>query len=332
MSQLEAEIRKTKRYFSSARFKGITRLYSPRQVVEQRGTIRRDYSIAKNAAGAFYKRLRELFAERKQITSFGPYSPGQAVMMKRKGIEGIYLGGWATSAKGSIGEDQGADLASYPLSQVPDEAAPIVRALLAADKNQRYNRARMTEKEREQTPEIDYSPFIIADADTGHGGDAHVRNLIRRFVEAGVTGYHIEDQKPGTKKCGHQGGKVLVPSDEQIKRLNAARFQLDIMEVPGIIVSRTDAEAATLLDGNGDERDQPFVLGATKLNIPSYKNAYLTILKRIHEKGVKEINGHKLYKISKEVYAETNKWLEETGIASFIDENIEAMKGDTQEL
>lgn len=332
MSQLEAEIRKTKRYFSSARFREITRLYSPRQVVEQRGTIRRDYSIAKNAADAFYKRLRELFAERKQITSFGPYSPGQAVMMKRKGIEGIYLGGWATSAKGSIGEDQGADLASYPLSQVPDEAAPIVRALLAADKNQRYNRARMTEEEREQTPEIDYSPFIIADADTGHGGDAHVRNLIRRFVEAGVTGYHIEDQKPGTKKCGHQGGKVLVPSDEQIKRLNTARFQLDIMEVPGIIVSRTDAEAATLLDGNGDERDQPFVLGATKLNIPSYKNAYLTILKRIHEKGVKEINGHKLYKISKEIYAETDRWLDETGIASFIDENIEAMKGDTQEL
>jgi isocitrate lyase len=207
-----------------------------------------------------------------------------------------------------------------------------VRALLAADKNQRYNRARMTEKERKQTPEIDYSPFIIADADTGHGGDAHVRNLIRRFVEAGVTGYHIEDQKPGTKKCGHQGGKVLVPSDEQIKRLNAARFQLDIMEVPGIIVSRTDAEAATLLDGNGDERDQPFVLGATKLNIPSYKNAYLTILKRIHEKGVKEINGHKLYKISEETYAETDKWLKETGIASFIDENIEAMKGDTQDL
>ncbi len=332
MSQLEAEIRKTKRYFSSARFRGITRLYSPRQVVEQRGTIRRDYSIAKNAAEAFYKRLRELFAEKKQITSFGPYSPGQAVMMKRKGIEGIYLGGWATSAKGSIGEDQGADLASYPLSQVPDEAAPIVRALLAADKNQRYNRARMTEKEREQTPEIDYSPFIIADADTGHGGDAHVRNLMRRFVEAGVTGCHIEDQKPGTKKCGHQGGKVLVPSDEQIKRLNAARFQLDIMEVPGIIVSRTDAEAATLLDGNGDERDQPFVLGATKLNIPSYKNAYLTILKRIHEKGVKEINGHKLYKVSKETYAETDKWLEEAGIASVIDENIEAMKGDTQEL
>ena len=97
---------------------------------------------------------------------------------------------------------------------------------------------------------IDYRPFIIADADTGHGGDAQVRNLIRRFVEVGVTGYHIEDQRPGTKKCGHQGGKVLVGVDEQIKRLNAARFQLDTMGVPGIIVARTDAEAANLLDNS----------------------------------------------------------------------------------
>ena len=333
MSQFEAEIRKTKRYFSSARFKEITRLYSARQVVEQRGTIKNDYSVAKNAAQAFYKRLRELFEQKKQITSFGPYSPSQAVMMKRKGIEGIYLGGWATSAKGSITEDQGADLASYPLSQVPDEAAPIVRALLAADKNQKYNRSRMTEKERVRTPEIDYSPFIIADADTGHGGDAHVRNLIRRFVEVGVTGYHIEDQKPGTKKCGHQGGKVLVPSDEQIKRLNTARFQLDIMEVPGIIVSRTDAEAATLLDGNGDERDQPFVLGATKPGIPTYKNCYLTILKKIHEIGVKDINGHKLYKISKNTYKKTDQWLDQAGITALIENNATKMKSaDTHEF
>ena len=81
----------------------------------------------------------------------------------------------------------------------------------------------MTPKERASTPEIDYRPFIVADADTGHGGDAHVRNLIRRFVEVGVTGYHIEDQRPGTKKCGHQGGKVLVSVDEQIKRLNAGK-------------------------------------------------------------------------------------------------------------
>src|SRR6185369_9785978 len=113
-------------------------------VVEQRGTIRADYAIARDAAVAFYARLRELFAQKKSITTFGPYSPGQAVAMKRMGIEGIYLGGWATSAKGSVTEDPGPDLASYPLSQVPDEAAPIVRALLMADRNQRFARSRLS--------------------------------------------------------------------------------------------------------------------------------------------------------------------------------------------
>ena len=233
--------------------------------------------------------------------------------MKRVGIEGIYLGGWATSAKGSVNEDPGADLASYPLSQVPDEAAPIVRALLTADKNQQYARSRMTDAERAATPKADYRPFIIADADTGHGGDAHVRNLVRRFVEVGVPGYHIEDQKPGCKKCGHQGGKVLVPIDEQIRRLNAARFQLDIMRVPGIIVARTDAEAATLLDGNSDERDQPFILGVTKLEVPSWRVAYLAILKRFHELGISELNGHLLYSIPDAAYGSAATWLQRKG-------------------
>jgi len=148
------------------------------------------------------------------------------------------------------------------LSQVPEEAAGLVRALLTADRNQQYLRLQMTSEQLAAAPPpIDYRPFIIADADTGHGGDPHVRNLIRRFVEAGVPGYHIEDQRPGTKKCGHQGGKVLVPSDEQLKRLNTARFQLDIMGVPGIIVARTDAEAANLLTSDYDANDKPFLTG-----------------------------------------------------------------------
>ena len=132
----EQDVAATQRYFDSPRFDGIIRLYTARQVVEQRGTIPADYTVAREAAAAFYDRLRELFAERKSITTFGPYSPGQAVTIKRMGIEGIYLGGWATSAKGSISEDPGPDLASYPLSQVPDEAAGLVRALLTADRNQ----------------------------------------------------------------------------------------------------------------------------------------------------------------------------------------------------
>ncbi len=325
MSTFNEEVKITRDWFASPRFSDILRLYTADQVVEQRGTIPVDYTIARDAAVAFYDRLQELFSAGKSITTFGPYSPSQAVAIKRVGIEGIYLGGWATSSKGSINEDPGPDLASYPLSQVPDEAAPLVRALLAADRNQYFLRLRMSEEERSQIPEIDYRPFIIADADTGHGGDAHVRNLIRRFVEVGVAGYHIEDQKPGVKKCGHQAGKVLVQVDEQVKRLNAARLQLDIMKVPGIIVARTDAEAATFLDGRGDERDHHFILGATNTNIPNYKTSFLAIMRQFNSKGVAEINGHLMYRISENLYAEADKWLDKTGLSAEIDATIKTM-------
>ena len=309
-------------YFESPRFTNIKRLYGAREVVEQRGTIRDEYSVARDTAAAFHARLRELFSEKKCMTSFGPYSPGEAVAMKRVGIEGIYVGGWATSAKGSADEDPGPDLASYPLGRVPDEAKAIVRALLTADRNEFHARTRLTEAQRKATPTVDFRPFIIADADTGHGGDAHVRNLIRRFVEAGVPGYHIEDQKPGVKKCGHQGGKVLVSEDEQIKRLSAARFQLDIMQVPGIIVARTDAESATLLDGRSDERDQPFILGATNLSVPSFKIAFLAILRGLHGRGVAELTGFQLYATSEVEYARADAWIAKSGLAPLFDEAV----------
>jgi len=314
----DKEVAQVRQWFASPRFKGITRVHSAREVVEQRGTIRPDHAVARGAAEAFHDRLRQLFDQKKAITTFGPYSPGQAVAMKKMGIEGIYLGGWATSAKGSAHEDPGPDLASYPLSQVPNEAAPIVRALITADRNQFFARARMTEEQRKATPEIDFRPFIIADADTGHGGDAHVRNLIRRFVEVGVPGYHIEDQKPGVKKCGHQGGKVLVSEDEQVKRLSAARFQLDIMGVPGIIVARTDAESATLLDGRGDDRDQPFILGAVNVSLPTFKAAFLAILRQFKKAGVEELSGHEFYAVCDEEYAAADAWLAKAGFAKAI--------------
>ncbi|HEY1920175.1 MAG TPA: isocitrate lyase ICL2 [Streptosporangiaceae bacterium] len=326
MSSFDLDTGETARWLASPRFEGITRMYSARQVEEQRGTIPTDYTVARVAAEQFYDRLRQIFDERKQITTFGPYSPGQAVAMKRMGIEGIYLGGWATSAKGSVTEDPGPDLASYPLSQVPDEAAPIVRALLTADRNQRFARSRLSEAQRAASPEIDYRPFIIADADTGHGGDAHVRNLVRRFVEVGVPGYHIEDQKPGAKKCGHQGGKVLVGVDEQIKRLSAARFQLDVMRVPGLIVARTDAESATFLEGRGDERDHPFILGATNVELPTYKVGYLTIFRKLHELGVDDVHGHLLYKISPTEYDEACDWLDRTGVMGVLEESAAAFR------
>ena len=327
-TSFERDVADTQAYFDSPRFEGIIRLYTARQVAEQRGTIPSDYPVAREAAAAFYPHLRELFAQGRSITTFGPYSPGQAVVMKRMGIEGIYLGGWATSAKGSISEDPGPDLASYPLSQVPEEASGLVRALLTADRNQNYLRLQMTEEQRAATPAYDYRPFIIADAAPGHGGDPHVRNLIRRFVEAGVPGYHIEDQRPGTKKCGHQGGKVLVPSDEQLKRLNTARFQLDVMRVPGIIVARTDAEAANLIDSRADERDQPFLLGVTNLKIPPYKACFLAMMRRFYEQGMTEINGHLLYAIPDAEYAAADAWLQRHGLTQLIDDTAAAWLAD----
>ena len=123
LTTYEQQVAAATEWFRRPRFDGIIRLYSPRQVAEQQGTLSGDYTVARRAAEELYLRLRELFEEREQMTTFGPYSPGQAVMMKRIGMEGIYLGGWATSARGSLAEDPGPDLASYPLSQVPDEAA-----------------------------------------------------------------------------------------------------------------------------------------------------------------------------------------------------------------
>jgi isocitrate lyase len=320
MGAFDQQVAAAKVWCEQPRFSRLRRLYAARSIAEQQGTIGADYTVAREAAEAFYARLRELFDERRQITTFGPYSPGQAVAMKRMGIEGIYLGGWATSAKGSVQEDPGPDLASYPLSQVPDEAATLVRGLLTADKNQHFARVRMTEEQRRHTPAVDYRPFIIADADTGHGGEAHVRNLVRRFVEVGVPGYHIEDQKPGAKKCGHQGGKVLVSSDEQIKRLSAARLQLDIMRVPGIIVARTDAESATFLENCSDERDQPFLLGATTTDVPTYKVAYLAIQRRLADRGVDDARGHLLFAVSEAEYDRAFAWLDQVGLAPAIEE------------
>jgi isocitrate lyase len=324
-STFESQVAAVRTWMAGPRFAGIVRLHTARQVAAQQGTIQPDYTVARTAAEAFHGRLRELFSRGEQITTFGPYSPGQAVVIKRLGIEAIYLGGWATSAKGSSAEDPGPDLASYPLGQVPDEAAGLVRALLAADKNQHFARAQMTEEQRAGAPEVDFRPFIIADADTGHGGDAHVRNLVRRFVEVGVPGYHIEDQKPGAKKCGHQAGKVLVAQDEQNKRLNAARLQLDVMRVPGIVVARTDAESATFLDNRSDERDQPFILGATNVELPSYRVGFLAIQRTLHDLGLDELRGHLLFAVPDDELRKAEAWCAKAGLMPLIERTAKAV-------
>ena len=235
--------------------------------------------------------------------------------MKRAGIEGIYLGGWATSAKGSADEDPGPDLASYPLSQVPDEAAGLVRALLTADRNQQFARSRMTEAERAATPEVDFTPFIIADADTGHGGDAHVRNLIRRFVEAGVPGYHIEDQKPGRQEVrapGRQGARLRRRADQaaQLRPVPARHHgRAGHHRRPH---RRRGGEPARRLQ----RRPRPAVHPRRDEHRPCRRTRPPTwrCCASCTTRASTDINGHLIYAISDDEYAETDAWLTQVGL------------------
>ena len=317
------ELRETDAWFHSARFRDITRLHTSAEVVALRGDLQPDHTVAKQSAIKLYDYLQRLFREKKQEITYGPYSSTGAVRAVMEGIKVLYLGGWATSAKGSEFEDPGADLANYALDRVPKEGGAWVRALLHQDEVQRSRRIRMSSLQRKKNRPIEFSPpLIIPDGDTGHGGEHHTRNLVKTFVENNIGAIHIEDQRGGSKVCGHQGQKVLVSTAEMISRLNAARLQYDIMGVPGVIVARTDSNDATAIDTVDDERDHPFVYGATNPDIVPFKNVSLAVIRKFYQKGLKEVNGHLLYRISEQAYADAERWLKQERLSELIAEGI----------
>ena len=232
---------------TNPRWQGITRNYSAEDVVRLRGTIPVEHSIAKIGAEKLWNYLQtEDF-----INALGALTGNQAMQQVKAGLKAIYLSGWQVAADANLAGQMYPDQSLYPADSVPAVVKRINNTLLRADQLHHA----------EGDDSTDFLQPIVADAEAGFGGVLNAFELMKAMIEAGAAGVHFEDQLASVKKCGHMGGKVLVPTREAVEKLNAARLAADVMGVPTLLVARTDAEAADLLTSDIDANDQPFTTG-----------------------------------------------------------------------
>ncbi len=229
------------------RWQGIKRPYSAEDVVRLRGTVQVEHTLARMGA----ERLWRLLHQEDYVHSLGALSGNQAVQMVQAGLKAIYLSGWQVAADANLGSETYPDQSLYPANSAPKLAQRINNALMRADQIWHM----------ENKNGIYWFAPIVADAESGFGGNLNAFELMKSMIVAGAAGVHFEDQLSSAKKCGHMGGKVLVPTREFIQKLIAARLAADVMGVPTLVFARTDAEAAQLITSDIDPRDKPFVTG-----------------------------------------------------------------------
>ncbi len=241
ISRMESE------WAHSPRWKGIERNYSAEDVVKLRGTVQVEYTLARNGADKFWR----LVNQEQPLCGLGALTGNQAIQEVQAGLKAIYCSGWQVAGDGNSSGEMYPDQSLYPVDSVPKMVQRINNALQRTDEIHALN----------GDTSIDWYAPIIADAEAGFGGNLNAFELMKSMIRAGAAGVHFEDQLSSAKKCGHMGGKVLVPTSEAIAKLTAARLAADVLGVPTLLIARTDADAANLITSDSDERDHPFITG-----------------------------------------------------------------------
>src|SRR2546425_11200289 len=245
--RLRADVERLSQSWLSDRWNGIRRPYSAEEVCKLRGTVHPEYTLARLGAEKFERLLRD----ESFIPTLGALTGVQALQMVQAGLKAIYMSGWQVAADANLSGQTYPDQSLYPANSVPNLVKRINQAFLRADQIQFMN----------GQGKVDWLAPIIADAEAGFGGPLNAFELMKMMIEAGAAGVHLEEQLASEKKCGHLGGKVLVPTHQFIKTLIAARLASDVMGVPTYLIARTDAMGARLLSNDADPRDLPYITG-----------------------------------------------------------------------
>jgi isocitrate lyase len=244
----DQEIAETEKdWAENPRWKNVKRPYSAEDVIRLRGSITIEHTLARRGSEKLWKMVNE----ESFVNSLGALTGNQAMQQVRAGLKAIYLSGWQVAADANLAGEMYPDQSLYPANSVPAVVRSINNALMRADQLHYA----------EGKNDIDWFAPIVADAEAGFGGVLNAFELMKAMIEAGAAGVHFEDQLASAKKCGHMGGKVLVPTQEAVQKLVAARLAADTMGVPTVLLARTDAEAATLVTSNIDDNDRPFCTG-----------------------------------------------------------------------